>query len=199
MRSVLKSDHVRADIWELTEKIQQQIWQGNYPHDLERLLAALQAVSEGRFDEVGGQFPSTVFAADRIPEGCRVVEDVLWSNFDIKSVKPCVFLIHRETSIGGDEMRRRAVRDHCNLGLLDLKRMFAEQDKIPAKFRDFETLFPGTVVMDSNKVLKIPYLKFFPQHWDLTQGELREEYWDILWVAKSEKCGALQRFAGRGE
>ena len=195
MRRSLTSDHVKAALWTLHHQLEQ----GKYPHDQERLLTALRALSEGRFEVISGRFPSTTFAADLLPAGSAVEKDVYWSSFDIESLKPCTFLRHQERSISGDEMCRRAVRDHCNLGLLDLKRMLTEQEKISTKFRDFEILFPGTLIREKDRVLKIPCLKFFPKHWDQTQGEFRKDRWDIRWIPKNQEWGIIQRFAGRGE
>ncbi len=198
MRSVLTGDHAKMVSRKLGE-IQRQLGQDHYPYDLERLLVALQAIIEGRFDAVGGHFPSITLAADLIKEGWKVVDDVVWSDFNIRNLAPLALIFHQERSVSGEEMRRRAVQYHCDLGLVDLKRMLTEQEKIPTEFRNFETVFPGTILMDSEGVRRVPCLKFVSRHWNPSQGVWREGYWDIRWAAIREEWGARQRFAGREE
>ncbi|MBI4992601.1 MAG: hypothetical protein HZC26_00470 [Candidatus Magasanikbacteria bacterium] len=58
--------------------------------------------------------PSEIHAADIIPvengKPWEVVEDVEPSAFDVAKLRPCSFLKDGELPIGGDEMRKRAVK-----------------------------------------------------------------------------------------
>ncbi|TSC84638.1 MAG: hypothetical protein G01um101413_22 [Parcubacteria group bacterium Gr01-1014_13] len=126
----------------------------------------------------GSKFPSLVHAAELIPEGWTVVEDVVLSSFDVSGLKPRSFLKERETSISSEQMRKRAAEFHCNLGLSDAKRMLAEQDKIPVEFRDFYIPFPGTVLRDPGGDLSVPYLFFYGGRWRMDFVWLGND-WDV--------------------
>jgi len=139
--------------------------------------AALREVLHGALI-VGAKKKVACSFADIIPKGWTVVEDVAPTAFADIKLKPVSFLKQGESSISGDEMRKRAVEFKGNLGLADGKRMLAEHDKIPAEFRDFYILLPGTVLRDSGDDLSVPYLDFDDGSWVLDFRWLDLLDWD---------------------
>lgn len=128
-------------------------------------------------------FPSFIYAPELIPEYTdkdgnkrkwNVLEDIAPSQFDTNKLKPRSFLktSDKKGYISGEEMRQRAVEFKGNLGLVDGKRMLAEQDKIPKEFRDFCIPLPGTLLRDSGGRLFVPCLRFGGRRWVLIFGWL---------------------------
>ncbi len=112
--------------------------------------------------------PSHLYAADLIPKGWMVIEDVVPSTtLDVSKLKFRSFLKDGELWVNGKVLRKRAVELKGNLGLTDAKRFLAEQGKIPAKPRDFYIVFPGTVLRDFVGRLRVPYLDFHGGRWVL--------------------------------
>lgn len=144
---------------------------GGTREDLKRLVKEPTLVDDIAKLIVGAKSVACSFA-DLIPDGWAVVEDVAPSTFDVSELKPVSFLKPGESSIGGEEMRKRAIEFKGNLGLADGKRLLAEQDKIPVEFREFYITLPGTVLRDSDGILRVPYLRFNVGRWVL----------DFLWL-----------------
>lgn len=139
-------------------EILRQFGQDEYPYDPERAFEALQAVSEGRFDAVGGEFPSMIYAADLIPDGYVVVEDVARSKFHVRDLEFVAFLNPVLAYVSGKEMRRLSVVLRGDLGLCDAKLIHDQQLGIPKELREGRIVFPGTV-LQSHSQFFIPYLK----------------------------------------
>ncbi len=114
-----------------------------------------------------GQFPSEIQAADLIPEGWTVVEDVEPSKFNVSDLEFVSFLEGEEQSVTGEEMRKRAVTLQGNLGLCDGKRMIACQNEIPEDLRSKYIVLPGTVLRYSVGFLLVPCLLWFGDRWIL--------------------------------
>lgn len=127
------------------------------------------------------EFPSLIHAADLIPEGYKVVRDVQPTlNLDISKLKFRSFIKISDDQdyINSEEMSKRAVDLLGNLGLVDGKRLLAEQDKIPVDFRgNFYIPFPGTVWCDPNGHLSIPCLFWDDIQWILYFHWLEDD-WD---------------------
>lgn len=158
---------------------------GGDDSDLERILKDADLRKELAKLIVGAKKVACSFA-DLIPEEWTVVEDVAPSAFDISKLKPVSFLKSGESSIGGEEMRRRAVKFKANLGLADGKRMLVEQDKIPAEFRDFYIVLSGTVLRDSDGYLRVPDLYFLGGRWVLDFNWLGSGWLDSGRFARCE-------------
>ena len=92
MGNILTGDQAKAVFRKLGE-LHRQLGQGEYPHDPERLLGALQALTEGRFEAVATSYPSQVYCPELISKGWAVLEDVEpVSDLDITKLKPRSFL-----------------------------------------------------------------------------------------------------------
>ena len=168
--------NVKGDLYYVLDgqlgEIKRQLRQKQgYPFNPEELKMALQAIIDGKFGggvDSGWQFPSVVFAADLIPTGWSVVEDVNPSLYDVAKLKPTSYLKDGEMWIKSDEMRKRAVEMRGNLGLCDAKRLLANDGKlIPVEFRKFFIPLPGTVLRDAVGGLYVPYLPFDGDRWFL--------------------------------
>lgn len=112
-----------------------------------------------------GQFPSETHAADLIPEGWAVVEDVEPSEFNISDLEFISFLEGDEQYVAGEEMRKRAVTLRGNLGLCDGKRLLAGQNEIPEDLRSKYIALPGTVLRNPGGSLSVPFLFWCGFRW----------------------------------
>lgn len=114
--------------------------------------------------------PSESLAADLIPKGWTVVEDVAPRQFETRKLKPRSFMNRGDWSaISNSEMRKRAAKFKCNLGLVDAKRMLADRGKlIPVDFRGLYIALPGTVMRGLDGCLHTGYLFFSANRWVLS-------------------------------
>ncbi len=158
---------------------------GGDDSDLERILKDADLRKEIAKLIVGAKSVACSFA-DLIPEGWTVVEDVAPSTFDVSKLKPASFLKQGESSIGGEEMRKRAIEFKGNLGLADGKRLLAEQEKIPAEFRKFYISLPGTVLRASGGGLCVPDLYFDGGRWVLGFSWIDGDWFDFARFACCE-------------
>ena len=130
-----------------------------------------------------GRFASEIHAAELIPKGWTVVEDVEpTSDLDISKRKPSSFLKDSDKNgyIDGPEMRKRAPEFKGNLGLSDGKIMLADGGKlIPKEFRDFYIPLPGTLLRDPDGRLHVPYLNF-----DVGRWVLSFDWLDDVWAGR---------------
>jgi hypothetical protein len=135
---------------------------------------------DGKLQEIkiGGQFPSVIHAADLIPEYTdnkgnkrkwEVVEDVEPTpDLEVKKLKFKSFLkLGDGRHIGGEEIRRRAVRRKGNLGLSDAPRFLKQQKDIPIELRGKYMVLPGTKLRDSDGNLNVPSLYWSGDQWVL--------------------------------
>jgi len=105
-------------------------------------------------------FPSLTLAADLIPSGYTVVEDVAPTLKSIGDLDLASFLEPGESYVNGETMRQRAVVLKANLGLADLKVALADQAKISEEAKPFYIVFPGTVLRDPDGRLCVAYLSW---------------------------------------
>lgn len=147
--------------------------QGGSDDDLRRLISkpslAQQVAAIIMDKERGGDlFPSQIHAADLIPQGWMVVEDVAPSKFHVKELEFISFLNQGESSINCEVIRQRAVTLKANLGLVDGKRILAEQDKLPVELRDKYIVLPGTLLRAPDGLLRVAYLFWDGGRWCLS-------------------------------
>lgn len=146
-------------------ELQRQIGQDEYPHDPEKLLGALQAINDGRFEVVGTSFPSQIYALELIPENWEVVEDVVPTT---KSGREFVTFIEAwEEYIGGGLMRARGKKLGANLGLVDAKYDLEHQENSSVELRGKYLVYSGTVLRDSVGRLNVPDLGWRGGRWVL--------------------------------
>ncbi len=117
----------------------------------------------------GSKFPSEFNAADLIPKGWTVVEDIEPSKFQVKDLEFISFLEKGEEYVKGEVLRQRAVKLKANLGLCDGKYLLEHQDEIPAKLRGKKYIvLSGTLLRDSGGGLHVPYLRWHGGRWVLS-------------------------------
>lgn len=111
---------------------------------MERLVAGLK------------RFPSEIYAADWIPSGCKVMDDVTCPEFEMKDLEwlPVLDTEKLETFVWGETMRDQALANNAAFGLTEGKKYFWEnQDKIPV---DIAVVLAGTLLFDTaDKRLKV--------------------------------------------
>lgn len=89
---------------------------------------------------------SSVFSRDMRKEGWELVEDVSEpATIVIADLEVISFLREGEGSVSGDVMRQRAIELGANLGHRHAEFLLGAQEEIPAEFRKFFLVFPGTV------------------------------------------------------
>ena len=128
-----------------------QLRQANgYPFDPFQLKAYLQDAIEGRFSAVTGNFKR-----DMRKEGWTLLENA--PHRLSSAIDGVPFLKDRESSIGGEEMARRAHLElDANYGQEDTEWLLDNQDKIPAELRKFYLVFPATVWQDRYGYRPVP-------------------------------------------
>jgi hypothetical protein len=124
--------------------------------EIARLIVAKPAKSE---------FPSLATAADLIPEGWTVVEDVAPTLSSAGDLEFIPVLREGEPPVRGDVMRQRAKEQNANLGLADLKRALETQAEIPAGLQGKYITFAGTVLRDAVGDLYVAYLYWHDGRW----------------------------------
>jgi hypothetical protein len=105
--------------------------------------------------------------ADLVPSWWTVVEDVKPSQFQMKDIEFVTYLHEDETSISGDEMRRRAAALKANLGILDGKYLLDHQDEIPKDMRDKYIVLSGALLRNYAGVLHVAVLCFVGGRWHI--------------------------------
>lgn len=151
MATIVKGDLYYKLDGKLDEIKRQMRQKEGYGFNPERLDLALQAIVEGRFEAVGGQFPSVILAAEFIHKGWTVVQDVQPSTFKMSNLEfvPLV----------------GSVEDHVydlktKLGLVDMKYVLDHSEEIPSEFRDKYLVFAGTLLRNSDGLLYIACLRY---------------------------------------
>ncbi len=91
------------------------------------------------------KLPSVLLDENIARKEWKIVENVELSEFEVSNLELVSCLKKDEDEVGGEEMRRRAVRLGANLGLDDAKYILDHQAEIPPKFRGKFLLFPGTL------------------------------------------------------
>lgn len=170
MSCQLTGDQLRRGHKKLGE-LHRQLGQREYPFDPERLLAALDALVEGRFEAAGEAFPCQIHARGLIPEGWTVVEDVEPSEFQtLEDLEFIAFLKDGEPPVKGKVMRRRAVELRANLGLSDAQRLMDilnALDKPPDDLQGGYIALTGTVLRGPGGRLGVPCLDGRVDRWYL--------------------------------
>ena len=113
------------------------------------------------------KFPSLTIAAGLIPERLEIVQDVKPRQFKTRDLEVVSFLQSKEEHINGKTLRSRAINYRANLGISDAKYIMDHQGEISSKFRGKQLVFPGTLFLDEDNELVIPYLVWNEDHWKL--------------------------------
>ncbi len=154
--------HTIRSLEKQLDKIRQQLRQEEgYPFALKQLGNGLQALRDGRFEAIGGLSRSWIHAADLIPEGYTIIEDVQ-PIFDLRvtDLRFVGFLQDKHGFIAkGIQLRERAIALKANLGLADARNILIQQNDIPANLRgSLRIVFTGTIVRRPDGGLSIALL-----------------------------------------
>lgn len=104
---------------------------------------------------------SRLLAPEHIPERYLVMPgEVAPSEFDVSKLKLRPFFKEGEEFISGQEMMSRAKEFNCKFGLVDGKRILAEQKKIPRELQRWWIPLPGTVLCSPDGKLSVGCLRF---------------------------------------
>ncbi len=110
------------------------------------------------------------FEFDKARDGWVVVENVPCEGNE--TLELAEFLHEGETWIGGEELVARA-KEFGNLaGQLHAEKLLHQQAEIPAEWRDFYLVFPGTAWRHPGGGLYGPYLDWGGGRWCLDWGWL---------------------------
>lgn len=143
---------------------------GGNDNDLRKVMAdpsLCERVAQTIMGRTVSVFPSLTLAADLIPEGWEVVEDVSPSDFWVKDLEFFSFLKDGESYISGEAMRKRARAEKADLGLVDGKYLLAHQEEIRVELRGKYIPLPGTVLRDPGGRLYVPCLCWDGDRWCL--------------------------------
>jgi hypothetical protein len=183
MGCILTGDQLRSALRKLGD-IERQLGQAEYPHDPEKMIMALQAVGEGKFQAVGGKFPCQRFVPHLIPDwAIEVVEDVEPTLTEGAKLSFSGFLRSKETYIDGPTMRKRAVETMANKSLSDVPALLGKDGK------GLETISPelrgkvyivltGTLLRCSGGSLCVPCLDWDGDEWYLYFFRLGRDWGD---------------------
>ena len=143
-------------------ELKRQLRQPNgYPFDPFQLKAYLQDAIEGRFSAVTGNFKR-----DMRKEGWTLLENA--PHRLSSAISEISFLKEGESSVGGEEMVRRArVELDANYGQEDAEWLLEHQDKISAELQKFYLVFPATVWQDRYGYRRVPCLYWDGDRWIL--------------------------------
>ncbi len=87
------------------------------------------------------------------------------------------FLESGESWVGGEVMRERAKKHNWLLGEIHARALLEQQDKIPAEWRKFFLVFPGTLWRQPGVGLGVPCLGWSGDRWCLRWDGL-EDVWN---------------------
>jgi hypothetical protein len=176
MSYILTGDQLRSALRKLGD-IERQLGQDSgYPHDPEKLLMALQAVGEGKFQAVvGGLSYCQKNVPHLIPDWVKeVVEDVEPTIVEGAKLSFPGFLQDDDNGrIDGPIMRNRAVEMVANKGLSDVPALLGKDGKgletIPVELRGggIYIVLTGTVLRSSHGDLCVPGLYWGGGEWYL--------------------------------
>ncbi|OGZ61016.1 MAG: hypothetical protein A2919_00760 [Candidatus Spechtbacteria bacterium RIFCSPLOWO2_01_FULL_43_12] len=100
-----------------------------------------------------------------IEEGWELVQD--GPQRHSSSLSPIGFLLPDEEYIWLKELRERAIAFGAYAGQSTAEWLFDNQDVISAKWRRFNLVFPATMWRDLTGSLRIPYLAWTGEQWDM--------------------------------
>ena len=108
---------------------------------------------------------------DKTKNGWKLIENAVQSTpIDIKKFVLVFSPRGGENYINGEEMLRCSIEMKCNFGQDVAEYFFAHQDQIPAEFRNYYLVFPGTVWRDMDELRLVPYLGWDGDQWRLDFG-----------------------------
>lgn len=121
-----------------------------------------------QFAEIMARANAATFIHDKAKDGWTLLENVGRRITSVRDLELVPFLKGGEDYINGEEMARRARMElDANLGQSDAEYMLEHQDEIPAEFRKYYLVFPGTVWRDADGDRYVPYLRWSGGRWVL--------------------------------
>lgn len=168
-------ESITGRLFEIWRQLQQP---NGYPFDPLELDRALQALIEGRFQS--GSLAISAFDRDMTKEGWTLFEGFdepdphLLSKTKFELVP---ILEEGESTISGEEMRKRAAQEDANFGQRFGEWLLAYQEKIPERPKEtYYIPLTRTVWRDRVGSLRVSYLRWSGRQWILNFRRL-EECW----------------------
>lgn len=155
-------ESITGQLFEIGRQLRQP---SGYPFDPERLKKHLQEAIVGSFSGSSG------FRFDKSKDGWTLVEDE-GSQLSVSGLEIVSFLKKVESSVSGESMRERAKELGANFGQRQAEYLLDHQAEIPAKWRDYYLVFPGTLWRASCGGLGVPCLAWLSGRWCLLFGWL---------------------------
>jgi|SRR3989338_3241729 len=153
-------ESITGQLFEIGRQLRQP---NGYPFDPLQLKSHLQAAIEGKFLEPAGSFKR-----DMRKEGWKLLENSPRRITSVAGLELVPFLKKGESSIGGEELVRRARAElDANCGQEDAEFLLEHQKEIPEEFRQFYLIFTGTVWGGSGGGRDVAYLFFDGERWCL--------------------------------
>jgi len=116
------------------------------------------------------------FVRDMVQEGWTLLENTTKPIVSIDKLEPVPFLKDSESYVGGEEMARRSLELHANLGQHQAEYMLEHQADIPEEFRQYVLVFPGTIWRNRDGLRNVPCLGWDGERWYLDFGWLRGSF-----------------------
>lgn len=113
----------------------------------------------------------TEFNRDMTKDGWTLVEDVkndIPNGVSILNLELVSFLNEGESSVNGEEMKKRSINLNVHHGQKLAELFLRNQSQIPKEWRQFYLAFPGTVWRDSYRSRRIPCLHWEDDQWVLS-------------------------------
>ncbi|MSU74895.1 MAG: hypothetical protein EXS55_00035 [Candidatus Magasanikbacteria bacterium] len=177
MATIVTGDQYYKLDGKLLEIVRQLRQREGYPFDTDQLDVALQALTEGRFEAVGGdlQFPSSAEAAKH---GFTVETDVIPTLFKANGIEyPSFFEEGDGGSVVGEVMCGRAMILEANKGLLDAVYLRDNPHLIPEEFRGKKAIvFTATRLRRSDCNLYVAGLFWRGDAWVLDFGWVGNDF-----------------------
>ena len=108
------------------------------------------------------------FVFDKRKDGWELIEDVIFSPFDVPKMELVSFLEQGENRINGKEMVRRARTElNANLGQRHAEYLLEHQSEIPKEFQKFYLVFMGTIWRGPSGDRVVTYLLWDGERWCL--------------------------------
>lgn len=142
---------------------------GGCPSDPEELLKILGWAIRPAPEQEASQFSSVVLAPEYIPDKWAVIADVKPSQFKVSDLRMRMIVpddrLNTYGRVPGEEIRQFAISLKCNFGLVDGKRILAEQHYLSYVFRNYWIPLAGTILLDDSGSARMPCMLYDDDRW----------------------------------
>lgn len=130
--------------------------------------------------------PSKPFARDMRKEGWTLESDVECLAGSL-TLELCGFLKPGESSVNGEEMVRRAIKDGADLGQKHTEAFLAKYERWAPPEGVYYIAFPGTIWRNQDGDRVVPYLSWDGGRWSLSFDWLDDEWCDGVRLLRPRK------------